>query len=289
VIIPKLNLTDSATGIILKELVRRAIVTIRRERFIFVSREKQGYGGEMNDVLTSADLAAQEVYVKSLRECFPGVGLIGEEGLSIPCALEGVDTYFTIDPLDGTKAFVRRQSHGTATMIAWVVNGEIISAWIGDVNTQEMYGFRPGGQNVHRIDQFETSLSLSAISHQRDLADSYLLLRESMSSSSQPVINLGQRFKSSHSDGGSIGLWMARLWKGEVAAVVMGPACQTPWDDTPIIGISQKLGFTFLRSSGGLWEEYQPPLVRAPEPRDYWMAVVHKSNLKQLEGLVAEA
>lgn len=79
---------------------------------------------------------------------------------------------------------------------------------------------------------------------------------------------------------------MARLWKGEFAGAVMDPGHQTPWDDTPLIGISQKLGFVFLRSSGTgtePWEQYEPELVREVQERPYWTAIVHRSNLDQID------
>jgi fructose-1,6-bisphosphatase/inositol monophosphatase family enzyme len=34
----------------------------------------------MEEVFTSADTKAQEVYIKSLRECFPDHAIIAEEG-----------------------------------------------------------------------------------------------------------------------------------------------------------------------------------------------------------------
>ena len=121
-------LNGPAVGIILKELVRRAIVTIRNERQVFDVTNKTGYGGDMNDVFTSADRKAQEVYLKLLRECFPDHGIVAEEdALSIP-ARNGVTGYFTVDPLDGTKAFIRRRSHGIGTMIALVENGRVVAA-----------------------------------------------------------------------------------------------------------------------------------------------------------------
>ena len=75
----------------------------------------------MDDVFTSADKLAQESYVKSLRECFPDIGIIGEEeSLSIP-AKKGRRAFFTIDPIDGTKAYIRRQSHGIGSMVSLVI------------------------------------------------------------------------------------------------------------------------------------------------------------------------
>src|SRR5689334_9933380 len=73
-------LNGHAIGIILKELVRRAIKTIRAEREVFEVKQKAGYGGDMTDVFTTADSKAQTIYVRSLNECFPGFGIIAEEG-----------------------------------------------------------------------------------------------------------------------------------------------------------------------------------------------------------------
>src|SRR5215216_2617710 len=112
------ELNGHAVGIILKELVRRAMTIIRNERQVFEATVKQGYGGKMDDVFTSADTKAQQVYIKSLRECFPGCAIIAEEGGEADGPDRSADTFFTVDPLDGTKAFVRRQSHGVGTMVA---------------------------------------------------------------------------------------------------------------------------------------------------------------------------
>ena len=53
-----------------------------------------------------------------------------------------------------TMAFVRRQSHGVGTMVE---QGRVVSAYVGDINTQEIYGYRPGSRAVHRITEYETS------------------------------------------------------------------------------------------------------------------------------------
>lgn len=74
------ELNGHAVGIILKELVRRAMRVIRNERQVFEATAKQGHSGSMDDVFTSADTKAQKVYIKSLRECFPEYAIIAEEG-----------------------------------------------------------------------------------------------------------------------------------------------------------------------------------------------------------------
>ena len=159
------ELNGHAVGIILKELVRRAMTIIRNERQVFEATAKQGHSGNMDDVFTSADTKAQEVYIKSLCECFPGYAIVAEEGGVVPLVVEPVRSgaFFTVDPLDRTKAFIRRQSHGVGTMVALVEQGQVVSAYIGDINTHEIYGYRPGSRTVHRISEHEISKQLMHI------------------------------------------------------------------------------------------------------------------------------
>jgi fructose-1,6-bisphosphatase/inositol monophosphatase family enzyme len=247
-------------GVAMKEMVRRAIFAIRSQRFSFDVSGKRGYGGEMNDLLTSADKAAQEVYIKMIREEFPLFGVVAEEdGLRIPSSHPSRDIYFTVDPLDGTKAFVRRQSHGVGTMIALVCDGEVIAAYVGDVMTQEIYGYRPESARVCRISEFGIAERLSAHSP-RPLKKKYVLLREYPEDYSPGAREFIKRFGGGEVMSGSIGTSMARLWKREVSGMVLAPGFQTPWDFCPVFGISNRLGFAFLSINGhdGLIDVLQP-------------------------------
>lgn len=271
------------TGIGMKELVRRAINVIRNQAQAFEVTAKMGYSGDMDDVLTSADNAAQEVYLKSLRECFPHCGVVAEEdSLTIPCT-DGTDTFFTVDPLDGTKAFVRRQSHGVGTMISLSQGKEFLAAFIGDINTQEIYGFRPNSNRVHRISGFQIAEELTI--KPQSLHSQYVMLRDpadQYSPLSQQFIRRG--FKSQIVDGGSIGTWMARLWKGEVGAALLLPGHVTPWDDNPVNAISLKLGFVFCRPSSDQekWIPYAPLPQTAKSKRKHDVLVVHQSNIGEV-------
>ena len=139
------ELNGHSVGTLMKEAVRRAIVAIRSQRFTFEATAKaHGAHGGL-DFVTTADRAAQDVFVELLREWFPDFGIVAEEGaLRVPCTHPRHDLWFTVDPLDGTKAFMRRQSHGIGTMIALVRDGVVEAGCIGDVMTQEVYATRPG-------------------------------------------------------------------------------------------------------------------------------------------------
>lgn len=276
-------------GIVMKELVRRAIEAIRVERFTFEAQNKMSLAGAPDDLVTSADRKAQEVYVRGLRECFPGVGIIGEEdALSLPCTLAGTadaPLYFTVDPLDGTRAFARRQSFGIGTMLALVHGAEVIGAYVGDVMTREIFGFRPGSEKVHRISEYDKAEQMR-VDPERTLAGRYLFLRDLPEAYSPAVRALVQkgagRFRGVEVASGSIGIGLARLWKDEVGAAALRPAHDTPWDWAPVVGISRALGFVFLRPEGGVLREYQPALTPEVERREHDVVIVHRSRVAEL-------
>lgn len=279
-------LTAPLVGVAMKEMVRRAINEIRRQRFMFEAQAKLGYGGECNDLVTSADREAQRIYLKMLRECFPDCGVIAEEDeLRVECG-PGRQLYFTLDPLDGTKAFGRRQSTGVGTMISLVENGQVLAAYVGDVMTQEIYGYRPESDKVHRISEYETGETI--VVRERPLNQGVLLCRDAPWKFNWPADQFARdHFKDIDIEGGSIGISFARLWKQEVAALLMGPAWETPWDSSPVIGICRQLGFVFLHVQAGRFRplELKPPLKI--ERREGDLLVIHRQHLHALSGWMA--
>jgi len=291
------NIGSRLLGIALKEAVRRAISTIRAERFIFETTAKLGYSGELNDLVTSADKKAQQIYIKLLKECFPLCGIVAEEqNLKVRCRFKGHVVFFTVDPMDGTKAFARRQSHGIGTMLSLVVDGRVVAAYIGDVMTQEIYGFRPGKTTVHRISEFGHA-EVMKINPRRKLSDQFVLLRkrpEQHSELIQSLINGKEKkaglFRDLEVTGGSIGTSMARLWKGEVGAAILDPGYETPWDRCPIVGISQKLDFVFLRpTKNGKLQIFKPRISSKIQKIGHEVLVVHRSRLEEIRNFMRSA
>ena len=276
------NLTAPLVGVAMKEMVRRAINEIRRQRFIFEAQAKLGYGGECNDLVTSADRQAQRIYLKMLRECFPDFGVIAEEDeLRVECGA-GRQLYFTLDPLDGTKAFGRRQSTGVGTMISLVEDGQVLAAYVGDVMTQEIYGYRPDSDRVHRISEFEVGEAI--VVQERPLKQGVLLSRDAPWKYSWEVDRFARdHFKDIDIEGGSIGISFARLWKQEVAALLTGPAYETPWDSSPVIGICRQLGFVFFTVVDGKFREtdLKPPLQ--VERRESDLLVLHRQHIDEVQ------
>src|SRR5262249_23466809 len=162
---------------LVKEMVRRAIVEIRKPASRVEHSTHLGRDGSP-DFVMQADLAAQAIYYRLITEDFPGYGIRAEEeDLDVPCTLDGIDASFTVDPLDGTRAFRRGQSYGVGTQIALVINGEVACAYVGDVTTFDIFGYRPESVAAHHIDASGAAVDLTAVDRTRPLTDQVALLR----------------------------------------------------------------------------------------------------------------
>lgn len=283
------EMTGSAVAIVMREIVRRMMQAIRT-RFLLAQAETKitSYKSEA-DVVTEADRAAQIIAVRSLRECFPGFGVVAEEDeLRIPCTLEGMQAYFTLDPLDGTKAFTRRDSSGVGSMLALVKDDRVICAYVGQVMTDEIYGFRPDSNKVHRITPMSGHQEL-IIEQDRPLGEQYVLLRdhpEHYTPIAQNMVRPRDKrglFKNVEIRGGSIGVAMAQLWNGGAGAQILRPGFQTPWDSAPVLGISQQLGFRFFLICGN---GVLKPWTYKPQTEvfrtEHELLIVHESRLTEL-------
>lgn len=94
--------------------------------------------------VTEADRRAETVILKGLRESFPDVPCVAEEEASaglVPPALG--DAFFLIDPLDGTKEFVRRLPDFTVN-IALVRGGRPELGVVYAPAHGKLYSGRPG-------------------------------------------------------------------------------------------------------------------------------------------------
>lgn len=69
---------------------------------------------EDNSPLTNADLKANEIICKELRKLYPNIPLMSEENKEVKYEeREGWEYYFCIDPIDGTKEFIKKNGEFT--------------------------------------------------------------------------------------------------------------------------------------------------------------------------------
>lgn len=71
--------------------------------------------------VTAADVAADAIISAGLRAAFPDVALVTEEQAA--SHTQDVSTFLIVDPLDGTKEFIKRRGDFTVN-IAYVVDGQ---------------------------------------------------------------------------------------------------------------------------------------------------------------------
>ena len=86
------------------------------------------YEKEDTSPLTEADLAAHKVIVAGL-EAVSHLPILSEESADIPWdERRGWDKYWLVDPLDGTKEFIKKNGEFTVN-IALIENGKPVMVW----------------------------------------------------------------------------------------------------------------------------------------------------------------
>jgi fructose-1,6-bisphosphatase/inositol monophosphatase family enzyme len=85
------------------------------------------------DLVTVADREAEHLITAALRGAYPDALVLGEEADATDPSLRdrflAADHAWTVDPVDGTKNFVRG-SKDHAVMLAELMRGEVVRAWI---------------------------------------------------------------------------------------------------------------------------------------------------------------
>ncbi|CAA7617495.1 Archaeal fructose-1,6-bisphosphatase and related enzyme of inositol monophosphatase family [Candidatus Terasakiella magnetica] len=92
-------------------------------------------------LVTEADVAAEQVLSRRLLDLVPGASVVGEEGVdAAPHLLHALDhpgTVWIIDPVDGTANFAKGNPR-FGIIVALAVNGETVAGWIYDPVSQRM-------------------------------------------------------------------------------------------------------------------------------------------------------
>lgn len=120
------------------ELVREAgrkIMEIYRTDDFSVEYKKD------DSPLTRADKASHEILVKGLRKIFPDTPILSEEGKGMPYSgRKNWPRFFLVDPLDGTKEFIKRNDEFTIN-IGLVAGHETSFGMLhGPVRDETYYG-----------------------------------------------------------------------------------------------------------------------------------------------------
>ncbi len=102
--------------------------------------------------VTAADRAADALISAGLRAAFPGVPLVTEEQAATH-GLEARD-FLIVDPLDGTKEFVRRRGEFTVN-IAWVEAGRPVRGVVYAPAKGRLFRTLPDGRSIEETGAFD--------------------------------------------------------------------------------------------------------------------------------------
>ncbi len=253
------------------EIIEMAITEIRKRWHYYTEHHKVRSDGTLEDY-TSADTEVQALIVEKLIEAFPGFGINAEEkGLRIACTLPGINAYFTVDSIDGTIAFKRQQAFGVGTQIALVIDGEVVCVAIGDVNSGNLYWYGPDDEGVLQYTHGKLAdLQVDVRVRRRrakPLSEQVVVLWKSPEYIKNPLLRrlimpteFGGAFLDYHIIPGSIALRVMRVLTAEIGAHLVYFRNDTPWDNTPLIGMTKQLKIAWLQVSndGNKLERFEP-------------------------------
>jgi 3'(2'), 5'-bisphosphate nucleotidase len=214
-----------------------------------------------NSPLTDADLASNDILVWGLATRWPQIPILSEESVNAFSAGEHPPLYWAVDPLDGTKEFIKGNGEFTVN-VALVVNGDPQVGVVGAPALGLMY-VAAFGQNCDfaararkRDAQGWTDIKVSGISleHLKNRA-----LRVAMSRS-HPSAELADWLKQFESvDGRDIGSSLKFCLVAEGAVDVyprFGPTCI--WDTAA--------GHALVTAAGGIVSQWDGSPLTYTEP-----------------------
>ncbi|MDO5092747.1 MAG: inositol monophosphatase [Propionibacteriaceae bacterium] len=129
------------------DLIKETAATIITPRFRTLRDEDIAAKSEPGDLVTVADREAEAFLTDALSKAFPGALVVGEEATftdpGLLSRLPSAAQAFVIDPIDGTRNFVRgRIEHGV--MLAEVRHGRATRGWIWQPQTGRAYVVEQG-------------------------------------------------------------------------------------------------------------------------------------------------
>jgi 3'(2'), 5'-bisphosphate nucleotidase len=96
--------------------------------------------------LTAADMAAHHAIIEGLHALTPDVPVLSEESASIPWSTRAAWTrYWLVDPLDGTREFVKRNGEFTVNIALIENHAPVFGVVLAPVSGELYFGLRDQG------------------------------------------------------------------------------------------------------------------------------------------------
>ncbi len=217
--------------------------------------------GQACDLVTIYDKQVQDRLCKELKEAYPYCGIYAEEGDL--CDIAQRDSYFIIDPIDGTTNFVRELHHSCISVGLWE-KGEIVAAAVYNPFAGELFTAEKGrgaylnGNALHVTD--------ADLPHSLVLLGSAIYYRDTIPATLRFIeelfpITLDVR------RGGSAALDLCYVAAGK--ADLFFECCLRPWDYAAGSLIVTEAGGTVSALDGTPLRFYDRCSVAAGNPNNY--------------------
>ena len=140
-----------------------ALAAGRRIMDIFRAGCEVGFKSDASPV-TQADREAETIILEGLRSNCPDIAIVAEEEVAAGAGPDATgEVFFLVDPLDGTREFVSRNTDFTVN-IALVVSGRPVVGVVYAPGRHQLYCGRPGLAEVVPTDQDHMALRSRRIS-----------------------------------------------------------------------------------------------------------------------------
>jgi len=169
-----------------KALLETLVVAVRAAGAEILKLVEAGFEVETKcdaSPVTICDRAAEGIILEFLRQAAPGVPVIAEEEVSAGRIPAHDDTYFLVDPLDGTKEFIRGGSDYTVNIgliakgvpfLGVVFQPAIDRLWAGLVGEGAFVEADGGRGSIHCRPLGEQRAAVASKSHYNQATDDYL-------------------------------------------------------------------------------------------------------------------
>jgi 3'(2'), 5'-bisphosphate nucleotidase len=120
-----------------------------------------------NSPLTTADLAAHNIIVSTLERLTPDIPVLSEESSKIPFeSRKAWHRYWLVDPLDGTREFVKRNGEFTVNIALIEANQPVFGAVYAPVLKNLYYGIV--GKGAYKQKDAQAPRQIQVVAKRRD-------------------------------------------------------------------------------------------------------------------------
>ena len=146
-----------------------------------------------NSPVTKADLAANKIIVEGLLTLFPQVAIVSEENSEEEnLAAAKNDKYFLIDPLDGTKSFIKKLDEFTVN-IALIIEGKTVFGVIYAPAKDVIYFTNEKNQAIRISDFSVVNQGVSVITTSKNKNNLKVICTKREPEKSQIIANLNAK------------------------------------------------------------------------------------------------